>query len=77
MKQIVQHEGLMLEIQYDPDPSLGMSEKLGPLINSARVLDSDYKPTGPNLVCFLDKCFFQIAENEASKFLSLVANELA
>lgn len=74
MKAITSHEGVMLEIEYDPDPTLGIA---GPTINIVRVLDSNYKATGPNLVEFLDKMFMLVNEKEGTKFLSVVAEELA
>lgn len=72
MKSIASCEGLLLEIDYDQGHVLE-----GPIINSARVLDSDYRATGPNLVPMLDKMFFLKDAANGEPFLNMVAQELA
>jgi hypothetical protein len=79
MKQLVEHEGVMLEIEYSPEFPVA-SPPQGPEITSARVLDAEYRPTGPNLLHLLDKMYIEIvtgADLEASKFLGVVATELS
>lgn len=78
MRAVTQHEGIMLEIEYDPEPTLGMgSPPIGPLIHSARTLDENYRATGPNLVPMLKKMFFLVDAANGTPFLSMVADELA
>lgn len=68
MKQIVEHESLLLEIEYETDEQPDQ----GPIINSVRTLDTNYRAVGPNLVRFLNHCYLETGPAEASKFLSHV-----
>ena len=68
MKQLYEREGVILEIDYDLEPDT--------VVNSARVLDANYRATGPNLVSFLDGMFVLTSADGGSKFFSLVADEL-
>lgn len=71
--QVVDHDGVLFEVQYDlPEPV-----QAGPLINSVRVLGQDYAPVGPNLVYLFDKMFMLISQEEGTKFLSMVSDQLA
>jgi hypothetical protein len=71
MKQLCEHEGVLLEIEYAERDHAD-----GPRIDSARVLDSNYRATGPNLVPLLDKMFFLTLPGEGTMFFSRVADEL-
>lgn len=68
MKQLYEREGVILEIDYDLEPDT--------VVNSVRVLDANYRATGPNLVAFLDEMFVLTSADSGSKFFSLVADEL-
>ena len=70
--QVVDYEGVLFEVQYDLPPPV----EDGPLINSVRVLGSDYAPVGPNLVFLFDKMFYLIKQDEGTKFLSMVSDQL-
>lgn len=72
MRHITEHEGALFEVQYSPAP-----QPLGPLFESVHLLGRDYLPIGPNLLQVFDKCYLETKPGEASKFLSLVADELA
>lgn len=74
MKQLVEHEGVMIEVEYELD---GNEDVLGPNIISSRVLDGDYRATGPDLTPLLHKMAFMTSPDAATKFLSMVADELA
>ncbi len=71
MKQLCEHEGILLEIEY-----VEPLHAEGPRIDSARVLDASYRATGPNLVPLLDKMFFLTNIGEGTMFFSRVAEEL-
>ncbi len=71
MKQLCEHEGVLLEVEY-AEP--GHVE--GPCFTSARVLDETYRATGPNLVPLLEKMFFLTKPGEGTMFFSRVAEEL-
>jgi hypothetical protein len=71
MKQLCEHEGVLLEIEYS-EPSHAEGVK----IDSARVLDEKYRATGPNLVPLLDKMFFLTQPGEGTMFFSRVADDL-
>lgn len=71
MKQLCEHEGVLLEVEYE-EP--GHAE--GPLFTSARVLDERYRATGPNLAPLLAKMFFLTSPAEGTMFFSRVADEL-
>ena len=71
VKTLTEYEGVVIEIEYDEPNHVD-----GPLITSARVLDGDYRATGPNLLPLLDRCFLQTAPAEATWFLSQVVSEI-
>jgi hypothetical protein len=69
MKAVTSHEGVMLEIEYEKEDQH--------VFKSARVLDENYRATGPNLLDLLDKCFLLTGPAEGTKFFDLVSEELA
>lgn len=74
MKALVEHHGVMLEIQYELD---GHEDVLGLNITSSRVLNEKYQATGPDLTPLLDKMYMQTEPGAADKFLGIVSAELA
>lgn len=71
MRHVYQHDGALFEVTYAPAP-----QPLGPQFESVHLLGRDYRPTGPNLLELFDKCYLETAAGEATKFLSLVTQEL-
>ena len=72
MRAIHEHEGIMLEIEYsEPD-----NVELGPILHGVRVLDRDYKATGPCLMPLLSGMFLLTGKGEGTMFFSKIADEL-
>ncbi len=73
--QVIDHEGVLFEVQYEPDPAPTAEVPIGPKILSVLLLGPDYRPVGPNLVFLFDKMFFLVSQAEGTKFLSMVADQ--
>jgi hypothetical protein len=77
VKHIYEHEGVMLEVLYSRDPAL--EEEV--IFHSVRTLDSQYRPTGPDLTPLLHTaCIVEHevpgGDSEAVRFLSAIIEEL-
>lgn len=79
MNHIFEHGGVLLDVSYTPAPPGDLD---GPTIHSARVLDGDYKPTGPDIVGLLHGAHIihppgADGFSEAETFLSAIAGEIS
>lgn len=75
MVHIFEHEGVMLRVDYDPGDD-GV-----PTFHEVRVLDSEYRPVGPNLTNMLDSTLLMsppdaLGGYSAMTFLSAIVEEL-
>lgn len=74
MKTIFEHAGVMLAVDYTPGDD-GIHS-----FNEVRVLDGDYRPTGPNLTSLLDTAFVLTGRQgdhfSAESFLSAIVTEI-
>lgn len=66
--QVVDYDGVLFEVEYTSTQPI--------TLNSVRVLGQDYAPTGPNLIFLFDRMFMLISQEEGTKFLSLVTDQL-
>jgi hypothetical protein len=71
VQHIFERGGVMLDVQYELDPSRV------PTFKSIRVLGSDYKPTGPDLTLFLEDLVAVVGKGEGEHVLSIVAGEVS
>ena len=65
---IYERAGVLLSIDYLPGEE--------PTFNSVRVLDADYRPTGPELRDLFHELFVLTGPSDGSHLLSLVAEDL-
>jgi hypothetical protein len=68
VKHVCDVQGVLLEVEYSGPPPVE--------IRSVRVLDSHYRPTGPDLTFLLHDVLIMTAQDEAERFLSKLAGEL-
>lgn len=75
MKHIFEKSGVLLSVEY-------VKDKLGiPTFESVRVMDSSYRPVGPDLSPFLDEILIAVRAIpgtivEGESVLSAIAEEL-
>lgn len=71
MKQVVEHEGVLLQVIYE----IVQGEVV---FDTVHLLDGSYLPVGPNLTPMLDAMFVCVSKQcvEGERFLSKIAGEL-
>lgn len=76
MIHIFEHQGVMLHVDYDPPTKAEPS----PQFRSVRVMDTSYRPTGPDLTHMLHDMLLIVGEHgprvDAQTFLSAIAEDL-
>jgi hypothetical protein len=71
MNHIIDHEGVMLDIQYTRSADDGSVD-----IESVFALDGDYRKTGPNLARMLDAAIVMVGENRAEPLFNTFLEQL-
>lgn len=71
-KAVVERDGVLLEVEFQDPQHVD-----GPHIQSVRVLDAEYRATGPDLTPMFNNLFFLTSEEEGERFLTSVASEIS